>query len=216
MTRINFIYELEQLNKEFIAIGKLLEESYDRMVQAIDMLDKDIAREVIEKDDDFDDQNEKITSDCIALIVKQQPIAKDVRSVVAIMRASKEIEKMADNCENICEYIIMLCKQKEIDTPETLQKMIDLTRKMVLAVIENFITKDMKENKEIINQEQTVNQQFCALCEELICQMQEQASQIPQLVDYLMIARSIDRMAAHSVNIAKWIRYIVTGQLHEI
>lgn len=216
MTRINFIYELEQLNKEFIAIGKLLEESYDRMVQAIDMLDKDIAREVIEKDDDFDDQNEKITSDCIALIVKQQPIAKDVRSVVAIMRASKEIEKMADNCENICEYIIMLCKQKEIDTPETLQKMIDLTRKMVLDVIENFITKDMKENKEIINQEQTVNQQFCALCEKLICQMQEQASQIPQLVDYLMIARSIDRMAAHSVNIAKWIRYIVTGQLHEI
>ncbi|MDO4170175.1 MAG: phosphate signaling complex protein PhoU [Lachnospiraceae bacterium] len=216
MTRINFIYELEQLNKEFIAIGKLLEESFDMTVQSIDMLDKDIAREVIEKDDAFDDQNEKITTDCIALIVKQQPIAKDVRSVVAIMRASKEIEKMADHCENICKYIIMLCKQKEIETPETLQKMIDLTRKMVLDVIENFITKDMKGNKEIIDQEKAVNQYFCKLRDELVLQMQEHTSRIPQLVDYLMIARSINRMADHSINIAKWIRYIVTGELLEV
>lgn len=213
MTRINFIYELEQLNKHFIELGKLLEESFDMMVKAADLLDKDVARDVIEKDDKFDELERKITSDCIDLIVKQQPIAKDVRNVVAIMRAGKEVEKMADHCESICRYIIMLCEEKVVETPETLQKMIDLTKKMVLDVIENFITKDMQENREILKQDEVLEEYFASLRDELVLYMKEHPEEIAQSVDYLMIARSVNRMAAHAINIAKWIRYIVTGEL---
>jgi phosphate transport system protein len=213
MTRINFIYELEQLNKHFIELGKLLEESFDMMVKAADLLDKDVARDVIEKDDKFDELERKITSDCIDLIVKQQPIAKDVRNVVAIMRAGKEVEKMADHCESICRYIIMLCEEKVVETPETLQKMIDLTKEMVLDVIENFITKDMQENREILKQDEVLEEYFASLRDELVLYMKEHPEEIAQSVDYLMIARSVNRMAAHAINIAKWIRYIVTGEL---
>lgn len=213
MTRINFIYELEQLNKHFIELGKLLEESFDMMVKAADLLDKDVARDVIEKDDKFDELERKITSDCIDLIVKQQPIAKDVRNVVAIMRAGKEIEKMADHCESICRYIIMLCEEKVVETPETLQKMIDLTKEMVLDVIENFITKDMQENRKILKQDEILEEHFASLRDELVLYMKEHPEEIAQSVDYLMIARSVNRMAAHAINIAKWIRYIVTGEL---
>lgn len=213
MTRINFIYELEQLNKHFIELGQLLEQSFDMTVKAADLLDKDVARDVIEKDDQFDELERKITSDCIQLIVRQQPIAKDVRNVVAVMRAGKEVEKMADHCESICRYIIMLCDEKVIETPETLQKMIDLTKKMVLDVIENFIIKDMQENKEIIKQDEVLDQYFAVLRDELVQNMKEHPETIAQSVDYLMIARSVSRMAAHAINIAEWIQYMVTGEL---
>mgnify|MGYP003436845903 FL=1 len=213
MTRINFIYELEQLNKHFIVLGRLLEQSFDMTVKAADLLDKDVAREVIEKDDQFDEMERRITADCIQLIVKQQPIAKDVRNVVTVMRAGKEIEKMADHCESICRYIIMLCEEKVIETPETLQKMIDLTKKMVLDVIENFITKDMQENKKIIEQDEVIEEYFSTLRSELVERMQKHPEEIAQSVDYLMIARSVNRLAAHAINIAKWIKYMVTGEL---
>lgn len=213
MTRINFIYELEQLNKEFITLGRLLEQSIDMTVDAIDRLDKEIAKDVIERDDEFDAQEEKITADCIELIVKQQPIAKDVRSVVATMRVSKEVEKMADHCETICKYILMLCKEKEVETPEELKKMIDVTKKMVLDVIENFITKNLQTNKEIVNKEAEINEYFVRLRTNLIADMKENQSHIDQNVDYLMIGRSMERMAIHAINIAKWICYIVTGEL---
>lgn len=213
MTRINFIYELEQLNKEFITLGRLLEQSIDMTVDAIDRLDKEIAKDVIERDDEFDAQEEKITADCIELIVKQQPIAKDVRSVVATMRVSKEVEKMADHCETICKYILMLCKEKEVETPEELKKMIDVTKKMVLDVIENFITKNLQTNKEIVNKEAEINEYFVRLRTNLIADMKENQTHIDQNVDYLMIGRSMERMAIHAINIAKWICYIVTGDL---
>lgn len=213
MTRINFIYELEQLNKEFITLGRLLEQSIDMTVDAIDRLDKEIAKDVIERDDEFDAQEEKITADCIELIVKQQPIAKDVRSVVATMRVSKEVEKMADHCETICKYILMLCKEKEVETPEELKKMIDVTKKMVLDVIENFITKNLQTNKEIVDKEAEINEYFVRLRTNLIEDMKENQSHIDQNVDYLMIGRSMERMAIHAINIAKWICYIVTGEL---
>lgn len=213
MTRINFIYELEQLNKEFITLGRLLEQSIDMTVDAIDRLDKEIAKDVIERDDEFDAQEEKITADCIELIVKQQPIAKDVRSVVATMRVSKEVEKMADHCETICKYILMLCKEKEVETPEELKKMIDVTKKMVLDVIENFITKNLQTNKEIVDKEAEINEYFVRLRTNLIADMKENQTHIDQNVDYLMIGRSMERMAIHAINIAKWICYIVTGDL---
>lgn len=213
MTRINFIYELEQLNKEFITLGRLLEQSIDMTVDAIDRLDKEIAKDVIERDDEFDEQEEKITADCIDLIVKQQPIAKDVRNVVATMRVSKEVEKMADHCETICKYILMLCKEKEVETPDELKKMIDVTKKMVLDVIENFITKNLQTNKEIVNKEAEINEYFVRLRTDLIADMKEDDAHIDQDVDYLMIGRSMERMAMHAINIAKWIGYIVTGEL---
>lgn len=212
MTRINFILELEELNKHFIHYGHLLAKSMEMTMRAVDLLDKDVAREVIEGDDEFDHLERQITRDCIQLIVKQQPIAKDVRNVVAVMRAGKEIEKMADHCESICQYIIMLCKEKEIETPDSLQKMLELSMEMALQSIENFVTKDMVANEELISQDAKIREQFAQLRNELVERMENNHTEIAQCVDYLMIARSVERLGAHAINITKWIRYMVTGE----
>lgn len=213
MTRHVFMNELEQLNNNVIKMGSILELSLNEMILALDNIDKDLAEKIIKRDDEIDLLEYKIEQDCITLIAKQQPIASDLRKITSVMKIITDIERIADHCADISEYIINLNQLSKIKAPAHLSDMIHAMKKMVIDTIDSFVNEDLEKASNVIAADDAVDQYFKVISSEISKIMSKDSSTVEQGICYLMIIKYLERMADHATNIAEWIRFVVTGNL---
>ena len=213
MTRIIYQEELKVLNKDVIHMGEVLQVSIDKMIKALNLMDADLAREIIADDDQIDGIECGIETKCINLIAKQAPVATDLRKISSYMRIISDIERIADHCCDISEYILLLSEEKEIPMPSWVVEMITAMRQMVAEVIEAFVDEDAQKAYNVMKADDVVDDYFGKIKSELCIAMKHNPERISQYVDYLMIIKYLERMADHSTNIAKWITFMITGNL---
>lgn len=213
MTRQVFIQELEELNNNVIKMGSVLERSLNDMISALDNLDVQLAKKIIERDDEIDLLEQHIERECINIIAKQQPLASDLRKVTSIMKIITDVERIADHCSDISEYILALNKRPSMKAPSHLADMINAMKRMVIETIDSFVTADLEKASSVIIADDIVDDYFEQISGELVEMMQADREIVPQCVSYLMIIKYLERMADHATNIAGWIKFIVTGDL---
>lgn len=212
-TRTVFLEELENLNNDVIKMGTMLETSIALMVQAMENRSVSMAQNVMMRDDQIDDMQISIEQECVSLIAKQQPIATDLREVTSIMKLVTDVERIADHCFDISEYLLDLFEKQPMEEPRKLRGMIDTMREMATNIIVSYVRRDVELAKKVHDQDDVVDEYFALIRAELIEKMQREPAFVPQCVDYLMIIKYLERMADHSANIARWIQFIVTGEL---
>lgn len=215
MTRHIFMQELRELNQHVIRMGSLLEKSINDVILALEKLDATLANEIIKNDDVIDDLEHQIERECIAMIAKQQPLASDLRKVTSIMKIVTDVERIADHCADISEYIIALSKQSNVIAPKHLKEMVNVMKGMVIDTIDSFVEVDGEKAKQVIAKDDIVDNYFTSISDELTKIMQGNKEAIPACVSYLMIIKYLERMADHATNIAEWIEYIITGTMIE-
>lgn len=211
--RQSFIAQLEELNNNVIKMGSVLELSTNEMIRALDTIDVEIAKRIITRDDEIDLLEQKIERDCINILAKQQPLATDLRKITSIMKIITDIERIADQCADISEYIIKLSKMPRIKAPANLGNMIEAMKKMVIDTIDSFVEADVEKASTVMKADDVVDKYFQDICDELSEMMQKDSKVIPQSICYLMVVKYLERMADHATNIAEWITFIVTGDL---
>lgn len=212
-TRIVYQEELAKLNFDVIRMGSLLEEAIDMVISALRKLDISLAREIIAGDDRIDRLEHDIEQYCITLVAKQQPVATDLRRVTSIMRIIADLERIADHCSDISEYIIRLAGESDIPMPEHVIEMIEVMKKMVADTIDSFIDSDEEKARSVIASDDIVDDYFEKIMDELCVSMKRDADKVKQYAEYLMIIKYIERMADHSTNVAGWVLFIVKGDL---
>ncbi|MBU9725382.1 MULTISPECIES: phosphate signaling complex protein PhoU [Diplocloster] len=212
-TRVVYLEELKDLNNDVIRMGTFLENSIDDMVTALQNMDKDLAREIIEKDDFADDLERSIEQQCIHIVAKQQPVATDLRRITSFMRIISDLERIADHCSDISEYILSIADGPEIPMPDHIEEMIREMKYMVKQTIDSFVEEDEQKAVEVVKHDDVVDDYFEKIKDELCTAMKHNPSQIRQYADYLMIIKYVERMADHATNVAQWIGFIVTGDL---
>ncbi|HEX3077890.1 MAG TPA: phosphate signaling complex protein PhoU [Lachnospiraceae bacterium] len=213
MTRHIFMQELNVLNQHVIKMGSLLETSINDVIAALAHLDVKLCNDIISRDDEIDDMEHLIERECIAMIAKQQPLATDLRKVTSIMKIVTDIERIADHCADISEYIIPLSKLSIVVPPNHLQEMVTAVKSMVIMTIDSFVDVNLDKANQVIAADDTVDDYFASISNELVQIMQTNKEAIPACVNYLMIIKYLERMADHATNIAEWIVYIITGNL---
>lgn len=215
MTRHLFMQELRELNQNVIRMGSLLEKSINDVIVALEKLDASLATEIINNDDAIDDLEHQIERECISMIAKQQPLATDLRKVTSIMKIVTDVERIADHCADISEYIIVLTKQSNVIAPKNLKEMVNVMKSMVIETIDSFVEVDGAKANQVIAKDDIVDNYFASISNELTEIMQGNKEAIPACVSYLMIIKYLERMADHATNIAEWIEYIITGTMIE-
>ncbi|MDF2586462.1 MAG: phoU [Anaerocolumna sp.] len=211
--RQSFIAQLEELNNNVIKMGSILELSTNEMIQALENIDVAAAKKIIDRDDEIDLLEQQIERDCINIIAKQQPLASDLRKITSIMKIITDIERIADQCSDISEYIIKLSSKPKVTAPKHLSEMISAMKNMVINTVDGFVEADLAKATSVIEADDEVDNYFAEITEELIQMMQKEPQVVPQCVCYLMIIKYLERMADHATNIAEWITYIITGKL---
>lgn len=211
--RKQFMEQLEDLNDNVIKMGSIIEQSTNEMILALRNMDAKKAEEIIQRDDEIDLLEQQIEKECITIIAKQQPLAKDLRKITSIMKIITDIERIADQCADISEYIIKLSDMPRIGTPTHLPNMIEAMKVMVADTIDSFVAGDLEKANKVIDSDDEVDEYFKTITNELQSMMEEDKKVIPQCICYLMIIKYLERMADHATNIAEWITFIITGNL---
>lgn len=211
--RKNFVNQLSELNQSVIKMGTVIELSTNEMVEALDSLDVKMAKTIIDRDDEVDLLEQQIERECINIIAQQHPLASDLREVTSIMKIITDIERIADQCADISEYIIILNKLSRVEEPVRLEDMIKVMQEMVIDVIDAFVEKDIEKCNKVIETDDIVDKHFNKIKKDLAEKIKQDPDTVNQGISYLMIAKYIERMADHATNIAEWIKFIVTGVL---
>ena len=209
--RNRFDRQLCQLNDGLIEMGELIEKAIEDTIKALVSQDVELANTVINMDDETDAKEKEIENLCLKLLLQQQPVAKDLRLISSALKMITDMERIGDHATDISEITIELSSQKYIKKLEHIQQMSKETMVMLVKSIEAFVNKDIDKARNVIEQDDIVDNLFITVKRELIGMIHENVDAGEQATDLLMVAKYLERIGDHATNISEWVIFSITG-----
>ena len=207
--RNRFDTQLELLNKELIEMGALCEELI-RLSQKALLEDKDYIETARSKEMDVDRMESDIESLGMKLLLKQQPVARDLRSVSSALKMISDMERIGDQSLDIIE-IVEYVKKCNRESKQYIEEMSNAAGKMVSDSVEAFVRKDEQLAKDVIASDDKVDSLFDIMKKRLIETISKEQANGEMYIDLIMIAKYYERIGDHATNIAEWVLYYLTG-----
>ena len=207
-----FDKQLVRLNNELIEMGSLVEQSIETAVEALVKQDVKKAKEAIKSDDKINHQEKEIENLCLKLLLEQQPVAKDLRLISAVLKMITDLERIGDHAADISEITITLAENPYVVDLKGIQKMAKETMEMIIKSIEAFVNKDLEIANEVIRHDDVVDDLFKEIKKTVIKLINENPEDGEQVADILMIAKYFERIGDHATNIAEWVIFSITGK----
>ena len=208
--RNRFDRELSILNTELIEMGALIENAIDRAVGALFKQDESLAESAIE----FDRKERDIESRCLKLLLQQQPVARDLRTISSALKMITDMERIGDQAADIAEITHRL-KQTDAPLCDThIKEMSKSTIRMVKESVDAFVARDLALAQKVIAEDDEVDDMFVHVRDELVQMLKKEESEPAAVIDVLMIAKYFERIGDHATNIAEWVAFSITGR-HE-
>ena len=146
-------------------------------------------------------------------MLTQTPVATDWREIASCLKLVGDMERIADHCSDISQYILKLIEKEPVPLPENFMAMLQVMRQMVYDSISAISENDLELANKVIATDDEVDNYFAEMRQRLTTVMQQKPQYVPQYVDYLMIAKYVERIADHSTNIAQWVMFVVKNEL---
>ena len=205
--RSKFDEQLLELNKEMIEMGNKIILSIKNAIEALVARDENMAKAIMESDAVIDHLQKVIESICFNLLIQQQPVAKDLRTVTAAMKMVTDMERIGDHAADISEMTILMGQNSQIDKFEHISQMATETMIMLNHSIEAYVEKNVIKAKEVIEHDDIVDDLFVEAKKDVIELILNSPSEGEGATDILMIAKYFERIGDHATNIAEWVIY---------
>ena len=209
--RTRFDEQLEQLNNELIVMGDLCEEAINNVVKALIEGDEERLNRVFEIDTKIDRKEKDIESLCMKLLLQQQPVARDLRTISSALKMISDMERIGDQASDISELVKYIYDNK-MSIMGHIEEMADATIKMVTESVDSFVKRDLEMAFKVISDDDKVDRLFTKVKEDLVAVMVEDRTTSELCLDLLMIAKYLERIGDHATNIAEWVIYAMTGE----
>lgn len=209
--RNRFDTQLEELNTELIQMGSLIEAAITNAVKALIDQDKEQAKKAIQEDLEVDQKEQEIENLCLKLLLQQQPVARDLRIISAALKMITDMERIGDQAADISEIAIFLSDTPYVTKLVKIPLMAEETVKMVTGSIDAFVRKDLDMAKAVVEADDVVDDLFLQVKNNLITLIHDDANNGSQALDLLMVAKYLERIGDHAVNIAEWVIFSITG-----
>ncbi len=211
-TRQLYQRELEKLHKEMGRMVELVGTAIERSIEALKSHDTALAKRIIQDDDIIDTQEQIIERHCVDLIARQSPLASDLRYITMTLKATTDLERIADHASDIAEITLEMGNEKHIKPLVDIPKMADAAHNMVNTAIRAFIRQDMDMAMEVCKSDDVVDDIFARIITELTGIMKDHPETVDQAIKLMFISKYLERMADHATNIGEWVVYMVTGE----
>lgn len=210
-----FDEQLDKLNIDLTKMGHLVEVSIENMIDAFKHHDKALAKEIIENDRLINDMERSIESRAFSLILRQQPIASDLRNVTSALKIVTDLERIGDQAADIAEIIYHFEGKHAYRTVEHIPTMAKKAKIMVHEAIDAFIKKDLTTAQMVKNMDDEIDSLFEEVKQEVIEILKENSEKVDYCIDFLMIAKYLERVGDHAVNICEWLEFNQTGTVNQ-
>lgn len=208
--RKKFDEELRHLNNLLLEMAMLIENSIKKSISLLDEKDKTLADEVINYEQRIDIYEEIIQKHCLKLFVEQQPAAGDLRRISAALKMITDMERIGDNSRDIAEICMILPDDYDTNRFPIIKDMAEATITLVNNAIDSFVNMDIESAERIDKEDDVVDNYFVMIRDELIDIIKSDFDPAAA-IDFIMIAKYLERIADHAVNIAQWVIFSIKG-----
>ena len=209
--RNRFDEQLNNLNNELITMGALCEDAISSAVKFLVDNNLKMKETVYETDKQIDQKEREIETLCMKLLMQQQPVASDLRTISSALKMISDMERIGDQASDIAE-IAEYANGCGMQSETHIADMARATIQMVTDSIDSFVKKDVALAHTVIEHDNIVDDLFDKVKGELITAIENKAANAEALIDLLMIAKYFERIGDHAENIAEWVIYSITGK----
>ena len=210
---MHFQREMDRLNQQLVAIAKRVEEQVNTAFNAVVQVDVAAARRVIKGDAEVDNVEVEMEEECLKLLALYQPVANDLRLIVAVLKINNDLERIGDHAKNMAEVVLHMAEGEPLKIPASMTAIFDKTKLMLRKVLLAFVELDLKLAEAVLAMDDEVD----ALCKsELPLQielMKHEPNLVEQRIMLLSVCRQLERIGDHASNIAEDIVYLLSGEI---
>ncbi len=209
-----FDEELREIGRHIAEMGGMAEQMIDRAMAALTASDTDSAERVILEDRKIDRIQREVEEKAILLIARRQPMARDLREVVAAIRISTDLERVGDLAKNIAKRVIALQGQYQPATQSLVhgvEHLSDLSLEQLKNVLDAYARRDVSQALAVWKRDDEIDALYTSLFRELLTYMMEDPRNIGFCTHLLFCAKNIERIGDHATNIAETVHYQITG-----
>ena len=203
--RLKFDEQLKRLNEELIHMGNMIEQAIQSTVEVFFAKDVKGAKQIMEDDELVDHEQKKIENLCFQLLIQQQPVARDLRTITAAMKMVTDMERIGDHAADIAEITIMMAGSDYPLNIDNIRTMSVEAIVMLLHAVEAYVERDMEKAKEVIDHDDVIDELFIKVKKELIDMICNYPEYAEQAADLLMVNKYLERIGDHATNIAEWV-----------
>ena len=216
MARETFVRHIKNLETNLMSMGQTVIDAINQSVQALKEQDIDQANRIIRDDELINKRRDELEEQCIRLIALQQPVAADLREIIAILYVSTDLERIGDYAEGIAKIAVMLGKEPLIKPPANILPMAEAATSMLKRSLESFVNRDAKSAGAICNEDDEVDRLYDEVYHELLNYMIADPKTISKATPLIWVAHNLERIADRVTNICERTVYLVTGSIQKV
>ncbi|MCH8989071.1 MAG: phosphate signaling complex protein PhoU [Chloroflexi bacterium] len=212
MVRADFDRSLEELQTELVGLGEMVESAIIKSMDALERRDLAVAYEVVGEDDLIDEKRFELEEKCIDLIATQQPLAIDLRTLVAVLHIAVELERMGDYAEGIGKICMIIGDDIPVETPKQFPLMAQMGVTMLRRSLKSLVDRDTALANEVWDSDDEVDALYDEVCRQIFLDMGQDPHTIVAATHFLWVAHDLERIADRATNIAERVIFLVTGR----
>ena len=212
MIRSNFESKLKELHVDIIEMGSLVETAIKNSIKAFQTRNFELCKAIVENDSVIDEMEKKIESKCLWLIAREQPIASDLRKITTALKITTDMERIGDHAEDIADLAMRIADKNAFADSSHLPQMEAAAVDMVNDAINAYVNSDLELAKRTAERDDVVDDYFNLIKQELVQVFGTQPHDMDSAIDFLLIAKYLERIADHAVNICEWVKFSQTGE----
>jgi phosphate transport system protein len=206
-------HDLERLEKEILSMGAMVEDAIHKAIRSLTQRDPELAREVVAGDDTIDRKELEVEDLCLKMLALHQPVAGDLRHIVAVLKVNNDLERMGDLAQNIGERARDLASLEPLRVDLDLTRMVETVRRMVAQSLDALVRQDPALARRVCAQDDEVDECQRQAFRVLTAAMKADTSTIERAVQMLSVSRHLERIADSATNIAEDVVFMVEGEI---
>jgi phosphate transport system protein len=213
--RIDLDRQLGQLQQEVVSLAEIVDKAIMRAVDALKRRDLTESQQVVHEDDYIDQKRYEIEERCIDLIATQQPMARDLRAIIALLHITVELERMGDYAEGIAKISLMMGEEPPLKPLIDIPRMADKATQMLRDGLDSLVSRDVVKANQVCQDDDEVDALYDQVYRELLLFMIQDPQTIEKATYLLWAAHDLERIADRATNIAERVIFLVTGKMVE-
>jgi phosphate transport system protein len=209
--RNRFDQELKKLHDDLVQMGTFIEKTLEKTMSAFRTNDYALAREVYDNDDIADELEIKVERRSLRILLSQQPVARDLRTISTALKMITDMERICDQASNIAE-IVLRFEGKEFEKTDDILQMSEKCVIMVNKSIEAFVSDSLELANEVEKMDDEIDAFFHSIHDNMATMVAQNPGCVEQAIDVVMMAKYLERIGDHAVNISEWVVFNITGE----
>ena len=209
----HFQKELDKIKKRILSLGSLVEERVRMATKAISENSADIAKEVIRLDYEIDESEVEVEEECLKILALHQPVAIDLRFLIAVIKINNDLERIGDQAVNIAQRVVSIAKQQKSAFHFDYSEMAEKAASMLKMSLDTLVNLDVDLAFKVVMKDDEVDSIQSEAYDQIKVAMKENPEHVTYLINLLLISRHLERIADHATNISEEVIYLIEGEI---